>query len=81
MGSAYSIYGQSRCGSAVSVLDFLTMGSSLSLRRFARIGSYLSVLDFLHVGSSLSVRAHARSAESLDFGTKHSHGLQFLEKS
>lgn len=67
-----SIFGISRCGSSLSVLDFFNMGSAMSVRSMGRLGSSLalfkagrlgaslSVLDFFHLGSSLSVRTNAR---------------------
>jgi len=60
VGSALSLFGMSRFGSSLAVLDFVHIGSSLSLRSFGRLGATLAVLDFAHLGSSLSVRGFAR---------------------
>ena len=72
MSSSLSVYGMSRLGASLAVLDFTSFGSAMSLRNFVRLGSSLSVfgmaryssslavLDFLNLGSTLSVRSMAR---------------------
>ena len=60
LGSSLSLRSYARVGSALSVLDLVTLGSTLSLRSFGRAGSGLSVLDFLHIGSCLSMRSFGR---------------------
>eukprot|EP00429_Kryptoperidinium_foliaceum_P045395 CAMPEP_0176116456 /NCGR_PEP_ID=MMETSP0120_2-20121206/58494_1 /TAXON_ID=160619 /ORGANISM="Kryptoperidinium foliaceum, Strain CCMP 1326" /LENGTH=291 /DNA_ID=CAMNT_0017450721 /DNA_START=206 /DNA_END=1081 /DNA_ORIENTATION=- len=69
-------------GSALSILDFLTLGSTLSLRAgvrvgsslsmfgVARLGSSLSLLDFATLGSSLSLRNFLRVGSTVSiFGS------------
>ena len=47
-----SIYGISRLGSCISVLDSISIGSVLSVRSFTRLGSSLSLYGYLRCGSS-----------------------------
>ena len=67
-----SLYGIGLLGSALSVLDYVSIGSSISFRSFARMGSAfsvygitrcgssVSVLDYIELGSSLSIRSYTR---------------------
>lgn len=51
LGSALSMRGFSRLGSAISVLDCAQLGSSLSLRSYARLGSGMNVYDKLYTSN------------------------------
>ena len=59
--SAMSVFGATRSGSSVSLLDFVHLGSSLSLREFGRICTGgLSALDFVRFGSTLTEKTRKR---------------------
>mmetsp|Transcript_440 Transcript_440/g.292 ORF Transcript_440/g.292 Transcript_440/m.292 type:complete len:92 (-) Transcript_440:11-286(-) len=72
-----TVYGLTRLGASLSVLDFVHCGATLSLRSVLRLGSSLSVygmarlgasvslLDYLHLGSALAVRSFMRLGSSL----------------
>jgi len=59
-----SLFGMTKLGSSMSLLDVAFIGSSLSLRAFSRLGSGLSVLGFSHLGASLSLRSMSRIGSS-----------------
>jgi len=64
-GSAMSVYGNIRFGSALSVLDCVNLASTVSLRSYSRLGASLSVLSFMSIGSTVSLRNLARFGASL----------------
>jgi hypothetical protein len=47
------LYGLSRLGASMSVLDFLHMGSAVSIRSFMRIGAAMAVFGIARLGSSI----------------------------
>ena len=59
-----------RCASACSVLDFLTLGSSLSLRNMIRLSSSLSVVGMQRYGSSISIMDMLAIGSSLSLRTR-----------
>jgi hypothetical protein len=62
--SAYSIFGASKCGPNISLLNRGFLGNCLSIRLYARgavrFGSSISLLDCLELGSTMSVRSAGR---------------------
>lgn len=81
-GSTLSVFGISRVGQSLSVLDCVNLGSSLSLRGSARLGSAVSQLEFLKLGASLALRCLARLASSMSvFGcTRFGSTVAILDK-
>ena len=56
-GDKMSVYGKSRLGKTLSILDVAQAGSSLSLRGNMGIYGAFSVISFAQLGSAISIRS------------------------
>lgn len=64
-GSSVSVFGISRLGSSLALLDGACLGATVSLRSWNRLASSLSVLQFVQLGSTLALRSFLRHGSAM----------------